>query len=59
MKKNDVLNIINILKTYPDANALDLQLHLNLLLLLFLFSAQCTDDRVNKTTQYYLINVKQ
>lgn len=51
MKKNDVINIINILKnTYPDAKcSLDFKTPFQLLIAVIL-SAQCTDDRVNKTT---------
>lgn len=51
MKKNDVINIINILKnTYPDAKcSLDFTTPFELVVAVSL-SAQCTDDRVNKTT---------
>ncbi len=51
MKKNDVINIIEILKnTYPDAKcSLDFETPFELLIAVIL-SAQCTDDRVNKTT---------
>lgn len=51
MKKNDVINIINILKnTYPDAKcSLDFTTPFELIVAVSL-SAQCTDDRVNKTT---------
>ena len=51
MKKNDVIDIINILKnTYPDAKcSLDFTTPFELVVAVSL-SAQCTDDRVNKTT---------
>lgn len=51
MQKNDVLNVIEILiKTYPDAKcSLDFSTPFELLIAVIL-SAQCTDDRVNKTT---------
>lgn len=51
MKKTDVINLINILKeTYPDAKcSLDFETPFQLLIAVIL-SAQCTDDRVNKTT---------
>lgn len=51
MKKNDVINMIKILKeTYPDAKcSLDFTTPFELLIAVIL-SAQCTDDRVNKTT---------
>lgn len=51
MKKDDVINIIHILKkTYPDAKcSLDFNTPFELLVAVVL-SAQCTDDRVNKTT---------
>ena len=51
MKKKDVIDMIEILKkTYPDAKcSLDFttpfELHIAVIL-----SAQCTDDRVKKTT---------
>lgn len=51
MKKNDIIKIIEILqKTYPDAKC---SLNFNTpfeLLIAVILSAQCTDDRVNKTT---------
>ena len=51
MKKSDVINIIEILKeTYPDAKC---SLNFNNpfeLLIAVILSAQCTDERVNKTT---------
>lgn len=51
MKKNDIIDIIKILKrTYPDAKcSLDFTTPFELLIAVVL-SAQCTDDRVNKTT---------
>lgn len=51
MKKNDVIDIIKILKeTYSDAKcSLNFTTPFELLVAVIL-SAQCTDDRVNKTT---------
>ena len=51
MKKDDVINIIKILKqTYPDAKcSLDFNTNFQLLVAVIL-SAQCTDERVNLTT---------
>lgn len=51
MKRNDAINIINILKdTYPDAQcSLDFKIPFQMVVAVML-SAQCTDDRVNKTT---------
>lgn len=51
MKKTDAINIIKILKNaYPDAKcSLDYTSPFELLIAVIL-SAQCTDDRVNKTT---------
>ena len=51
MKKNEVINIIKILKdTYPDAKcSLDFETPFQMLVAVML-SAQCTDERVNKTT---------
>lgn len=51
MKKNDVLDMIKILKdTYPDATcSLDFSTPFELVVAVAL-SAQCTDERVNKTT---------
>lgn len=51
MKKNDVIDLIETLKkTYPDAKcSLDFETPFELLIAVIL-SAQCTDDRVNKTT---------
>lgn len=51
MKRNDAINIINILKdTYPDAQcSLDFETPFQMVVAVML-SAQCTDDRVNKTT---------
>jgi len=51
MKKNDVINMLKLLKeTYPDAKcSLDFTTPFELLIAVIL-SAQCTDDRVNKTT---------
>lgn len=51
MKRNDAINIINILKdTYPDAKcSLDFQTPFQMVVAVML-SAQCTDERVNKTT---------
>lgn len=53
MKKSDVIDIIKILKeTYPDAKcSLDFTTPFELLIAVIL-SAQCTDERVNKTTPY-------
>lgn len=53
MKKNDVIDVIKILrKTYPDAKcSLDFTTPFELLIAVIL-SAQCTDERVNKTTPY-------
>ena len=51
MKKIDAINIIEILKkAYPDAKcSLDFTTPFELLIAVIL-SAQCTDERVNKTT---------
>lgn len=51
MKKNDVINMIETLKTtYPDAKcSLDFNTPFELVVAVML-SAQCTDERVNKTT---------
>lgn len=51
MKKNDVINMIETLKTtYPDAKcSLDFSTPFELVVAVML-SAQCTDERVNKTT---------
>ena len=51
MKKNDVIQIIEILKnTYPDAKcSLDFTTPFEMLIAVIL-SAHCTDERVNKTT---------
>lgn len=51
LKSADVINIIEILcKTYPDAKcSLDFSTPFELLVAVIL-SAQCTDERVNKTT---------
>lgn len=51
MKKNDVIDLIETLRqTYPDAKcSLDFETPFELLIAVIL-SAQCTDDRVNKTT---------
>lgn len=51
MKQNDIINMIEILKeTYPDAKcSLDFSTPFELLIAVIL-SAQCTDERVNKTT---------
>ena len=51
MKKKDAINIINILKeTYPDATcSLDFTTPFEAVVAVIL-SAQCTDERVNKTT---------
>ena len=51
MKKNDVKNLINILRnTYPDAKcSLDFKTPFQLVVAVSL-SAQCTDERVNLTT---------
>lgn len=51
MNKNEAINILNILKkSYPDAKcSLDFSSPFELLVAVIL-SAQCTDERVNKTT---------
>lgn len=51
MKENEAINILDILKkTYPDAKcSLDFTTPFELLVAVIL-SAQCTDERVNKTT---------
>ena len=51
MTKNEAINIIEILKTtYPDAKcSLDFSTPFEMLVAVIL-SAQCTDERVNKTT---------
>ena len=51
MKKSEAINILDILKTtYPDAKcSLDFTTPFELLIAVIL-SAQCTDERVNKTT---------
>ena len=51
MRKKDVIEIIEILKrTYPDAKcSLDFSTPFEMLVAVML-SAQCTDERVNKTT---------
>lgn len=51
MKRNDAIDIINILKdTYPDAQcSLDFKTPFQMVVAVML-SAQCTDERVNKTT---------
>lgn len=51
MNKKEVIELINILKnTYPDAKcSLDFNTPFQLLIAVIL-SAQCTDERVNKTT---------
>ncbi len=51
MKKNDVVKIIEILKSYyPDATcSLDFETPFQMVVAVML-SAQCTDERVNKTT---------
>ena len=51
MKKNEVIELINILKeTYPDATcSLDFTTPFELVVAVML-SAQCTDERVNKVT---------
>ena len=51
MKKSNYVDIINILKkTYPEAKCiLDFNKHFELVVAVML-SAQCTDERVNKTT---------
>lgn len=51
MKRNDAINIINILKdTYPDAQcSLDFETPFQMVVAVML-SAQCTDERVNNTT---------
>lgn len=53
MKKNDVKNLINILKnTYPDAKcSLNFKTPFQLVVAVSL-SAQCTDERVNLTTPF-------
>ena len=51
MKKTDIKNFVQILKdTYPDATcSLDFQTPFQMVVAVML-SAQCTDERVNKTT---------
>ena len=51
MEKKDVITVINILKNYyPDAKcSLNFSTPFELLVAVML-SAQCTDERVNKTT---------
>lgn len=51
MKKNDIIEMLEILKkTYPDAKcSLDFNTPFEMLIAVIL-SAQCTDERVNKTT---------
>ena len=51
MKKNDVKEFVQILKnTYPDATcSLDFETPFQMVVAVML-SAQCTDERVNKTT---------
>ena len=51
MKKNDAINFVEILKdTYPDATcSLDFETPFQMVVAVML-SAQCTDERVNKTT---------
>ena len=53
MKQKDVIEIIEILKKrYPDATcSLDFETPFQLMVAVML-SAQCTDERVNKTTPY-------
>lgn len=59
MKKNDVIELIEILKnTYPDAKcSLNFNNEFELLIAVML-SAQCTDERVNKTTPYIFSKYK-
>ena len=51
MKKNDAINFVEILKkTYPDATcSLNFETPFQMVIAVML-SAQCTDERVNKTT---------
>ena len=51
MKKTDVIKFVEILKeTYPDATcSLDFETPFQMVVAVML-SAQCTDERVNKTT---------
>ena len=51
MKKNDIIKLVEILKrTYPDATcSLDFTTPFQMVVAVML-SAQCTDERVNKTT---------
>ncbi len=53
MKQSEIVKMIEILKdTYPDAKcSLDFNTSFELLIAVIL-SAQCTDERVNKTTPY-------
>lgn len=53
MKKQDAVNMVKILKeTYPDATcSLDFKTPFELVIAVML-SAQCTDERVNKTTPF-------
>lgn len=53
MKKSDVIELINILnKTYPDATCSLNFTKPHELVFAVMLSAQCTDERVNKTTPY-------
>ena len=51
MNKSEIIDFVNILKqTYPDAKcSLDFETPFQLAIAVML-SAQCTDERVNKTT---------
>lgn len=59
MKKTDVIKFVEILKeTYPDATcSLDFETPFQMVVAVML-SAQCTDERVNKTTLLFLKDVK-
>lgn len=59
MNKKNLINIIKILKnTYPDAKcSLNFSTPFEMLVAVCL-SAQCTDDRVNKTTPYIFAKYK-
>ena len=59
MNKSEALNFVNILKqTYPDAQcSLDFNTPFQLAVAVML-SAQCTDERVNKTHLFFSKSVK-
>lgn len=59
MKRKDAINLIETLKkTYPDAKcSLNFKNEFELLIAVML-SAQCTDERVNKTTPFIFLKYK-